>query len=286
MSPEVVHRSVRSRLCDEPLAAENEVAGAAGKNRVPICHRARGHTAIHFRKLGVCQAASIGHAHAAAPLIDRAPLPVSMGASAPSQVGELHHPGRPPLPAARRLFRQETEKLCLRSQPHDHGRPMVPGARRMIACGNRGMSELFRREAISHATQRLAGAVVLATPLSVRLLGLFFGSIVVAALIAVSTATYARKATVTGWLIPDQGLIRATAASAGFVQAVFVKEGQQVERGATLAELRTGADTVGGNVSEMYLGQLRAEAEATRARAQTQLERLSAESQQSSVRLA
>ena len=156
----------------------------------------------------------------------------------------------------------------------------------MIACGNRGMSELFRREAISHATQRLAGAVVLATPLSVRLLGLFFGSIVLAALIAVSTATYARKATVTGWLIPDQGLIRATAASAGFVQAVFVKEGQQVERGATLAELRTGADTVGGNVSEMYLGQLRAEAEATRARAQTQLERLSAESQQSSVRLA
>src|SRR5262245_9227897 len=155
----------------------------------------------------------------------------------------------------------------------------------MIACGNRGMSELFRREAISHATQRLAGAVVLATPLSVRVLGLFFGSIVVAALIAVSTATYARKATVTGWLIPDQGLIRATSASAGFVQAVFVKEGQQVERGATLAELRTGADTVGGNVSEMYLGQLRAEAEATRARAQTQLERLSAESEQNSVRL-
>jgi membrane fusion protein len=147
------------------------------------------------------------------------------------------------------------------------------------------MSELFRREAISHATQRLAGAVVLATPLSVRVLGLFFGSIVMAALIAVSTATYARKATVTGWLIPDQGLIRATAASAGFVQAVFVKEGQQVERGATLAELRTGADMVGGNVSEMYLGQLRAESEATRARAQTQLERLSAESQQSSVRL-
>jgi membrane fusion protein len=35
----------------------------------------------------------------------------------------------------------------------------------------------------------------------------------------------------------------------------------------------------------MYLGQLRAEAEATRARAQTQLERLSAETEQSSVRL-
>lgn len=147
------------------------------------------------------------------------------------------------------------------------------------------MSELFRREAVSHATHRLSGAVVLATPLSVRVLGLFFGSIVAAALIAVSAATYARKATVTGWLIPDQGLIRATAASAGFVQTVFVKEGQIVERGATLAEIRTGAETVGGNISEMFLAQLRAESEATRARAQSQIERLNAESQQASVRL-
>jgi hypothetical protein len=32
---------------------------------------------------------------------------------------------------------------------------------------------------------------------------MFFGGIVVAALIAVSVATYARKATVNGWLIPD-----------------------------------------------------------------------------------
>ena len=147
------------------------------------------------------------------------------------------------------------------------------------------MSELFRREAVSHATYRLSGAVVMATPLSVRVLGLFFGGIVAAALITVSAATYARKATVTGWLIPDQGLIRATAASSGFVQTVFVKEGQTVERSATLAEIRTGAETVGGNVSEMFLAQLRAESEATRARAQTQIDRLNAESQQASVRL-
>jgi len=51
------------------------------------------------------------------------------------------------------------------------------------------MSELFRRKAVSHATHRLSGAVVLATPLSVRVLGLFFGAIVAAALIAVSVAT-------------------------------------------------------------------------------------------------
>jgi membrane fusion protein len=146
------------------------------------------------------------------------------------------------------------------------------------------MSDLFRKEAAAHATQRLSGAVVLATPSSVRVLGLFFGAIVLAALVAVCTATYARKATVTGWLIPDQGLIRATAASAGFVRAVFVKEGQAVDVGAALAELHTGADSVSGNVSQAFLTQLRAESEASRARAQSQIERLSAESQQASVR--
>ena len=77
------------------------------------------------------------------------------------------------------------------------------------------MSDLFRKAAVSHATQRLSGGVVLATPPSVRVLGLFFGLVVVAAAIFVSTATYARKATVTGWLVPDQGLVRAAASSAG-----------------------------------------------------------------------
>src|SRR5229473_3517016 len=123
------------------------------------------------------------------------------------------------------------------------------------------MSDLFRREAVSHATQRLSGAVVLATPLSVRVLGLFFGVIVLAAVIFVSMATYARKATVTGWLVPDQGLIRATASSAGFIQGVFVKEGDAVERGARLAQIRIGADTAAGNVGDMVIQQLRAEVE-------------------------
>ena len=118
------------------------------------------------------------------------------------------------------------------------------------------MSELFRREAISHATRRLSGTVVLATPLTVRLLGLFFGVIVIAAVLFASLATYARKATVTGWLIPDLGLIRATAVAAGSVQAVGVSEGAVVESGARLAEIRIGSDTAAGNVGEISIGRL------------------------------
>src|SRR5882762_9209888 len=100
------------------------------------------------------------------------------------------------------------------------------------------MSDLFRKEAVFHATRRLSGAVVLATPLSVRLLGLMFGALIVAGVTFTSMATYARKATVTGWLVPDQGLIRATVSTAGFIQGVAVKEGQSVEKGALIAEIR------------------------------------------------
>src|SRR5262249_9869606 len=148
------------------------------------------------------------------------------------------------------------------------------------------MNDLFRHEAVFHATQRrLSGAVVLATPLSVRCLGSVLAAIVLAAVIFVSMATYARKATVTGWLVPDQGLIRATASAAGFVLSMGVKEGDRIERGAKLAEIRIAADTAAGNAGEQAIAQLRAEAAAARAKAESLIERLDAESAQALARL-
>jgi membrane fusion protein len=147
------------------------------------------------------------------------------------------------------------------------------------------MNDLFRKAAVSHATQRLTGTVVLATPWSVRILGLFFGVVVIGAVIFVSMASYARKATVTGWLIPDQGLIRATASTPGFIQAVMVKEGDVIERGARVAEIRIGGETATGNIGDLVIAQLRAELDAARTRARTQIDRLSAESEQASARL-
>ncbi|HEY6994100.1 MAG TPA: HlyD family efflux transporter periplasmic adaptor subunit [Xanthobacteraceae bacterium] len=145
---------------------------------------------------------------------------------------------------------------------------------------------MFRREAIFHATQqRLSGPVVLATPLSARCLGAVMAAIVLGAVIFVSMASYARKATVTGWLVPDQGLIRATASSGGFILSLGVKEGDRIEQGAKLAEIRIAADTAAGNVGEQAIAQLRAEAEAAKAKAQSQIERLDAESVQAAARL-
>jgi membrane fusion protein len=148
------------------------------------------------------------------------------------------------------------------------------------------LSNLFRKEAVFHATRRLSGEVVLATPLSVRLLGLLFGGIVLAGVVFASMATYARKATVTGWLVPDQGMIRASVSTAGFIQSVAVKEGERVERGARLVEIRVATETAAGNVGERFIHQLRAEAEAARERARTLIERLDGETVQANARFA
>ena len=139
------------------------------------------------------------------------------------------------------------------------------------------MNDLFRKEAVLHATRRLSGSVMLATPTSVQILGSFFGVIVVVAVIFASLATYARKATVMGWLVPDQGLIRATAPSAGFIRTLSIKEGDEVEKGARLAELQVGAETKNGDVGDNILAQLRAESDAAAAKARAQTERLEAE---------
>lgn len=142
------------------------------------------------------------------------------------------------------------------------------------------MSELFRKEAVAHATRRLSGAVVLATPLSVRVLGLFFCAIIFAGVAFASMASYARKATVTGWLVPDQGLIRAAATSPGFVERLIASEGGVVERGGRIAEIRIGTDIASGNVGDTMVKELRAEAAASQARARAQIDRLNAEAAQ------
>lgn len=147
------------------------------------------------------------------------------------------------------------------------------------------MTELFRREAITHATRRLAGPVVIATPLSIRLLGgLLVGTVIGAGAFA-ATATYARKATVAGWLVPDQGLVRATARAPGLIQRLFVKEGEVVEQGARLAELSLAVDTATGNVGEAMARSLLAEANALKAKSEAQEARLEAEAVQSKQRM-
>jgi len=147
------------------------------------------------------------------------------------------------------------------------------------------MNQLFRQEAVQHATRRLSGDVILATPLSVKTLGLLCAVIVFAAAAFAATATYARKATVAGWLVPDQGVIRVPTYATGLLQSLHVKEGDVVEKGTRIAEISLSTEMASGNLGEVIAKGLSAETDAARTRAKASLDRLTVESKQLDARI-
>lgn len=139
------------------------------------------------------------------------------------------------------------------------------------------MSELFRKKSVEHATQRLRGNVVLAVPLSTSMLAGLVLLILVIAIAFVSTASYARKETVSGWLTPQSGMVRATALRGGVVESVFVEEGQNVIEGAPLVQVRLATHISGGNSGRVLLDSLNRQADAAARVADTRIERLNGE---------
>lgn len=139
------------------------------------------------------------------------------------------------------------------------------------------MSALFRREAVQHSANRLEGEVVLAAPLALKLLALVAIVIVVCGAIFVSTATYARKETVPGWLAPERGVVRAAALRGGRVEALLAGEGETITAGAPIARLRLAAETTEGDAGQRVLDALAAQARAQAAGAEAEIERLEAE---------
>jgi membrane fusion protein len=144
---------------------------------------------------------------------------------------------------------------------------------------------LFRREAVTHAARRLDGGVVLAAPLPARVVGFVLAAIVLAATTFAGLASYSRKAAVTGWLVPDHGFIRATAPAGGLIAKLLVAEGDAVEEGQRLAEIRVAAEIAGGNAGAAMAAALRDEAAAIDARGTAQIAKLEAEGPQTRTRL-
>ena len=136
------------------------------------------------------------------------------------------------------------------------------------------MAGLFRSESVAYATRRLDGNIVLAQPLSTRLLSLFAISVLAAALVFVSTATFARKETVAGWLTPERGVVRVVATYDGVIERFMVEESELVPAGAMIANVRRSADRRSGTVGQAVLDALGRQAEAALATAQLQQEQL------------
>ncbi len=147
------------------------------------------------------------------------------------------------------------------------------------------MSELFRREAVAHATRRLDGQVVLASPLSVSTLGLLLAAVIFGATVFAALGTYSRKATVPGYLIPDQGMVRAAAPASATLQSLMVQEGDIVSAGDRIAVLSLSTETAAGNVGDVISQGLTSETNAARAKAESRLAQLEVEREQAKIRL-
>ena len=100
------------------------------------------------------------------------------------------------------------------------------------------MTDLFRREAITHQRQKLEGEVIIATPMSFNIIIALVVMIIVIGLTYLMLGEYHRKEVVSGYLRPTAGLSKVYPVVAGRIDEIYVKEGQAVEKGQLLARIR------------------------------------------------
>lgn len=142
------------------------------------------------------------------------------------------------------------------------------------------MSDLFRKEAVTHATRRLAGEVVLASSVSSRILAGLLVAVVLGGVAFAATASYARKETVVGWLTPQAGMIRLPARQGGIVSSVHVREGDRVQVGQPVATLALSSALESGDSFSALSRSLDAQGAAAGSRAAAAQAALAAEQRQ------
>ena len=98
---------------------------------------------------------------------------------------------------------------------------------------------LFRQEALNHKRDTWLGEILLSRPTSFAFLTLFFFTLATVALVYLVVGEYTKKARVSGYLVPDQGLIKIFAQQSGTVTKLAAKEGQNVKKGDVLLVVST-----------------------------------------------
>jgi membrane fusion protein len=93
---------------------------------------------------------------------------------------------------------------------------------------------LFRTEALQGRQQAWLGSIQLLQPLSFKLLSAAAVAAVLLTCIFLSLAEYTRKARVSGYLVPDRGVLRISAEHTATVLQREVSEGQAVKQGDVL----------------------------------------------------
>ena len=99
------------------------------------------------------------------------------------------------------------------------------------------MRQLFRQEAIDAQREKLLGAVSSARPVPLRVFTAIAASFAIALIVFAFWGEYTRRERVEGILATNEGTARVLAPNAGVVERLFVKEGAQVAKGASIARL-------------------------------------------------
>jgi len=102
------------------------------------------------------------------------------------------------------------------------------------------MPLLFRQEAIDFQQHhRQWGEVALLQPLSTKVMTWFIATAVVLVLTFLFLGHYARKETVVGYLTPTSGTSKVFLPQQGTINEIYVREGQEVQKGQPLLAVET-----------------------------------------------
>lgn len=98
---------------------------------------------------------------------------------------------------------------------------------------------LFRPQVLAERQTQWLGTVLIAPRPSHRLFSIFAMGAAAAIVGILLFGSYAKKARVGGWLVPEQGMVRVFSGQPGVATNFFVKEGDTVRKGQPLLALST-----------------------------------------------
>ncbi len=115
------------------------------------------------------------------------------------------------------------------------------------------MSNLFRKEVIINNNNNWLGEALLIQPLSFYLMTAALVTVVSAVLVYLICGEYTRKEHVSGYLVPDKGVIKIIPTQGGVYSKILVKNSDRVEKGSPLAIVNAQYTTDGGENVELLL---------------------------------
>jgi membrane fusion protein len=131
--------------------------------------------------------------------------------------------------------------------------PVIVNSERSRELTTANAAALFRHEVLAERKTQWLGAVLLEPRISHKV-SMIVSVAAAAAIIAVLfLGSYTRKERISGWLMPEKGIVRVLPPQAGVVQSIKVKEGERVSRGDPLIVLSSDvqSEALGATVQEV-----------------------------------